>query len=117
MERKTFLAAAAGLGATVAAASVALGAPIATSTSAPGSTATMAPRPWKRNGTGSNRNIRMIRKHLEHVIDELQHDQHDYAGHRIKALDLLEQARQELLAAEQSDVGDNKTTSGSGTPH
>ena len=68
----------------------------------------MAPRPgthnWHRNDMKSNRNIRMIRKHLEHVIDELQHDQHDYAGHRLKALDLLNQARQELLAAEQSNT-------------
>jgi|SRR5215472_2982398 len=107
MERKTFLATAAGIGATLAAASAALGAPVPApvggATPTPGGT--MAPKTYHRNATGSNRNIREIRKHLEHVIDELQHDQHDYAGHRVKALDLLNQARQELLAAEQSDTG------------
>ncbi len=108
MERKDFLATAAAVGALVATAGATLAAaPVPTTTSAPVPGTTMAPRPgthnWQRNDYKSNHNIRAIRKHLEHVIDELQHDQHDYAGHRARALDLLEQARQELLAAEQSD--------------
>lgn len=106
MERKTFLATAAGIGASIAAASAALSAPVPAPVGAtPTPAGTMKPRSMRRNGAMSNRNIREIRKHLEHVIDELQHDQHDYAGHRVKALDLLNQARQELLLAEQSDTG------------
>lgn len=105
MERKTFLAAAAGLGATIAAVSAAVGAPSVTPSATPTAGATMRPHQWRRNGSSSNHNIHEIRKHLERVIDELQHDQHDYAGHRVKALDLLNQARQELLLAEQSDTG------------
>jgi hypothetical protein len=100
MERKRFLATAVGVGAALAAASAALAAPTTTNTMAP----TTAPHHWMRGETRSNRNIRQVRRHLEHVIDELQHDQHDYAGHRVKALDLLNQARQELLLAEQSTV-------------
>jgi|SRR5215472_4478235 len=106
MERKTFLATAAGIGASIAAASAALSAPVPAPVGAtPTPAGTMRPKTFHRNAMGSNRNIREIRKHLEHVIDELQHDQHDYAGHRVKALDLLNQARQELLLAEQSDTG------------
>lgn len=104
MERKRFLATAAGVGAALAAASAALAAPVP----APVPGTTMAPnRKWQRGEFRSNRNIRMIRKHLEHVIDELQHDQHDYGGHRVRALDLLNQARQELLLAEQSATDKN----------
>ena len=103
MERKTFLATAAGLGASIAAASAAFSAPVPVG-STPTPAATMHANRM-RNGAASNHNIHEIRKHLERVIDELQHDQHDYAGHRIKALDLLNQARQELLLAEQSDKG------------
>jgi len=110
MERKRFLGAAAGAGALLAMAGAALAAP----TSSAGGSAGVpggAPSPqpsgspkhnWRRNDSKSNKNIREIRKHLEKVIDELQHDQHDYAGHRARALDLLNQARQELLSAEQS---------------
>lgn len=105
MERKAFIASAMGLGAAIAAATAAVGAPVATPSSAPTAVASMRPRNMQRNGAQSNHNIHEIRKHLERVIDELQHDQHDYAGHRVKALDLLNQARQELLLAEQSDTG------------
>lgn len=104
MERKAFLATAAGLAASIAAVTAAFGAPVPVG-STPTPSASTQPKTWHRNGTMSNRNIHQIRKHLEHVIDELQHDQHDYAGHRVKALDLLNQARQELLLAEQSDTG------------
>ena len=103
MERKAFIAAAAGAGGLLATAAAALAAP---TSAAP--VQTMAPnpnastKPWERGEYKSNRNIHMVRRHLEHVIDELQHDQHDYGGHRVKALDLLQQARQELLLAEQS---------------
>ena len=107
MERKHFLATAAAVGGLLATAGAALAAPVPTSSSAPGTGGSPGPHTWHRNDMKSNRNIRQIRKHLEHVIDELQHDQHDYAGHRQKALDLLNQARNELLLAEQSDKATN----------
>ena len=100
MERKNFLATAAGIGAALAAASTALGA--ALPTPMPGST---LPPHARRNARASDANIRRVRRRLERVIDELQHDQHDYGGHRQRALDFLNQARQELLLAEQSDTG------------
>jgi len=49
----------------------------------------------------SNRNIHYVRHRLEMVIDNLQRDQHDYGGHRVAALNLLQQAREQLLQAEQ----------------
>lgn len=105
MERRRFLVSVAGVGGLLAAASAALAAPVG---SAGGGVPVGAPSPapspkhWHRNESKSNKNIREIRKHLDKVIDELQHDQHDYAGHRARALDLLQQARQELLLAEQA---------------
>ena len=58
----------------------------------------------RRSGQNrSDRNIAKVRHHLEKVIDELQNDQHDYHGHREAALDLLRQAREQLLDAEQFD--------------
>jgi hypothetical protein len=104
MERRRFLGSVAGVGALLTMASVALAAPVGSTPGgmpSPGPTASPKHN-WRRNDSKSNKNIREIRKHLDKVIDELQHDQHDYAGHREKALDLLNRARQELLAAEQS---------------
>jgi hypothetical protein len=106
MERKAFISAAAGLSGILAATSAALAVP---SGAAP--IQTMAPnpngttRPYQRNEQHSNENIRRVRRHLEKVIDELQHDNHDYGGHRVQALQLLEQARQQLLDAEQAGAG------------
>jgi hypothetical protein len=98
MERKGFLTAALGVATTMAA--TALAAAAAPPVVPP---PTMAPRPRASGMQGeywSNRNVSRTRIKLEHVIDELNRDQHDYGGHRAKALDLLRQARQELLAAE-----------------
>src|SRR5258708_8512118 len=101
MERRRFLGTVAGVGGLLAAASAALAAPSGSSgvpVGAPSPAPTGSPKHiWRRNESKSNKNIRQIRKHLDKVIDELQHDQHDYAGHRARALDLLQQARQELL--------------------
>jgi hypothetical protein len=103
MERKAFLSTAAGIGGILAAASAALAAPDAAAVPI----ATMVPRPgatpWRRNGQWSNQNIHNIRIRLETVIDQLSHDQHDYDGHRARALQLCQQARQELLLAEHAD--------------
>jgi len=102
MERKQFLGTVAGVGAVLAAATAAV-AGVPSGVPSPVPTGSMPPKHGFRRDQGkSNANIRMIRKHLDRVIDELQHDQHDYSGHRAKALDLLNQARQELLQAEQS---------------
>jgi Spy/CpxP family protein refolding chaperone len=106
MERRGFLSAAVG----VATALVATG--LAAAAAPPAiPPPTMAPRPYPspsgnpnwRNQQHSDRNISRTRKRLERVIDELQQDQRDYDGHREKALDLLQRARTELLAAEQYD--------------
>ena len=56
---------------------------------------------WQRNEYGSNRNLRRIHRRLEQIIDELSHDQHDYGGHRVQTIDLLQQARAQLIQAEQ----------------
>lgn len=108
MERKGFLTAAMGVATALAATGLAAAAAAPPVVVPP---PTMAPRPgpgpsrhWERGSKGSDRNIARVRHHLEKVIDELQHDQHDYHGHRETALDLLHQARQQLLAAEQYDA-------------
>lgn len=49
----------------------------------------------------SNYNIHNVRIRLENVIDTLQRDRHDYGGQRVQAIQLLQQARQHLLEAEQ----------------
>ena len=56
---------------------------------------------WMRGENRSNTNIRRDRMRLERIIDMLQHDRRDYGGQREQALDLLQQARQHLLMAEQ----------------
>jgi len=56
---------------------------------------------YQRGEYGSNRNLRRIHRRLEQIIDELQHDQHDYGGHRVQTIDLLQQARAQLIQAEQ----------------
>jgi len=86
MDRKNFLGAAAGAATAVAAAASALG-------------ASPTPNPmWTRGEHRSDTNLQRVRRHLERVIDELQHDQHDYCGHRERAIDLLQQARAEINA-------------------
>lgn len=53
------------------------------------------------NQQHSNHNIAYVRRRLEEAIDHLQNDQHDYGGHRVQALQLLQQARQQLMQAQQ----------------
>ncbi len=107
MERKNFLSAALG----AAAAVIGAGA-IANAGTQPVVGAVTSPVPlpssnqpgWRRGQGASGHNIHMIRRHLDRVIDELQHDQNDYGGHRAKAITFLQQARVELLDAEQYDT-------------
>ncbi|MBC5816612.1 MAG: hypothetical protein GIW97_08735 [Candidatus Eremiobacteraeota bacterium] len=57
----------------------------------------------RRGERGSNKNIHQVRARLERLIDELQRDRRDYGGHREQALDLMNQARNQLLQAEAYD--------------
>ena len=91
MTRKDFLATAAGLAATLAASKVALA-------------QTPTPQPPSRGEVGSARNLRYVRRKLEALIDQLQHDQRDYGGYRIRAIAALQQARADLDQALQWDA-------------
>jgi hypothetical protein len=68
----------------------------------------MTPPPYNMGGLrterGSRLNIRHVRQRLETLIDELQRDQRDYGGHRIDAINLMQQARAQLIQAEQWDA-------------
>ncbi|WP_317994797.1 hypothetical protein [Vulcanimicrobium alpinum] len=56
------------------------------------------------NDRGSDRNLRNVRRRLERIIDQLQRDQRDYGGHRVRAIQDLQQARLEIDAALQADA-------------
>lgn len=58
-----------------------------------------------RNDRGSDRNLRAEIRRLERVIDMLQRDRHDYGGHRVQAIQLLQQARAQLTQGLQYDRG------------
>ena len=74
-----------------------LGAGAALTSTAHAQTAT----PAMRNEYWSNSNVHHARVRLEGIIDNLKRDQRDYGGQREQAIDLLQQARQHLLLAEQ----------------
>lgn len=50
----------------------------------------------------SNESVARVRRWVEKMIDQLQRDQRDYDGHRVAAIRDMQQARQDLLAAEQA---------------
>ena len=54
---------------------------------------------------GSDQNLRVERRRLEGIIDQLQRDRHDYGGHRVRAIADLQQARAELDTALDYDQG------------
>lgn len=56
-----------------------------------------------RGERGSARNLWAVRRQLERSIDQLQRDRHDYGGHRVQAIELMQQARNQIVAAEQYD--------------
>lgn len=87
--RKNFLATAAGVAATLAASKVAL----AATTTTP-----------SRGEIGSARNIKHVRAALEQLIDQLQRDQHDFGGYRVRAIAAMQQARADLDQALQWDA-------------
>jgi hypothetical protein len=77
----------------------------ATTQTAPAAAQTIAaPNPALRGERGSARNIYRVRIRLERLIDQLQNDQHDFGGHRVQAIQFMQQARQQLLLAEQWDL-------------
>jgi len=92
MRRKEFLAAAAGVATTLAASKVVLA---QTYPSSP---------PPVRGEVGSARNIKYVRQRLEALIDQLQNDQHDFGGYRVRAIAALQQARADLDQALQWDA-------------
>ncbi len=96
MTRKGFLATAAGLAAALATARAALA-----QTPSP---SPAQPYPPQRNEIGSARNIRQVRFMLERTIDQLQRDQRDYGGWRVKAIEAIRQAHYDLDQALQWDA-------------
>ena len=52
----------------------------------------------------SDQNLWHVHRRLEGVIQNLQHDQRDYGGHRTSAVNDLNNARAEIVAAEQFAV-------------
>jgi len=87
MTRKKFLAGAAGMAATVAAAGAAF-----------------AQTPPVRGEVGSARSMLHVRMALEGLIDQLQRDQRDYDGYRVRAIAELQRARANIVAALQWDA-------------
>jgi hypothetical protein len=87
MTRKKFLAGAAGVAATLVAARAAL-----------------AQTPPTRGEIGGARNIAEVRRALERLIDQLQHDPSDYGGYRVRAIAAMQRARADLSAALQWDA-------------
>ena len=57
-----------------------------------------------RGERGSARNLLSVRRHLERLIDQMQRDQHDYNGLRVKAIQDLQNARQDIIQAIQYDA-------------
>lgn len=93
MTRKDFLATAAAIAATLTASKVALA-----------QTQTPPTHPPSRGEVGSARNLQHVRRRLEELIDQLQHDQHDFGGYRVKAIAAMQQARANLDQALQWDA-------------
>ncbi|HEV3153800.1 MAG TPA: hypothetical protein VGZ02_08360 [Candidatus Baltobacteraceae bacterium] len=56
--------------------------------------------------SGSDRNMRYARWFIERGIDQLQNDQHDYSGHRVDAMNDMQQARQDILQGLHADESD-----------
>ena len=52
-----------------------------------------------RNERASARNLMHVRRRLEAMIDQLQRDQHDYNGYRLKAIADMQAARNDIQQA------------------
>lgn len=62
------------------------------------------------NSTNSDQNLRYTRAYLGHAIDMLSRDQTDYGGHRVQAIDDLQNARTDLTAALKFDQNPDDAT-------
>ncbi len=91
--RKDFLATAAGMAAALAASTGALAASSTSTTQTP-----------SRGELGSAWNVKRVRAQLERLIDQLQQDQHDFGGYRVRAIAAMQQARADLDQALQWDA-------------
>ncbi len=68
-------------------------------------TAAPTTAPYQLRGErGSARNLLRVRRHLEAMIDQLQRDQHDYGGYRVKAIADLQASRADIQAAVNWDA-------------
>jgi hypothetical protein len=56
---------------------------------------------YERGQYGSNRNMWNVDSQIRNAIGQLQHDDRDYGGHRAQAIDDLQAARNQIVAAEQ----------------
>ena len=83
MTRKEFLVAAAGTAAAFAATTAAFG--------------------QTHGESGSAKNLE-VRGTLEHLIDQLQHDHHDFGGWRVKAIEHMQAARTDIVQALEWDA-------------
>jgi hypothetical protein len=54
-----------------------------------------------RDRRESNENLRDVQRRVDALIDELSRDAHDYGGHRVNAINALQRARNEIIAAER----------------
>ncbi len=61
-------------------------------------------RPALNGERKSAHSIRSVERRLTRMIAALQRDQRDYGGHRVNAINLLQQADQQLQAALQVDA-------------
>jgi len=57
-----------------------------------------------RGQCASDVNLNQVRRDVERVIDQLQRDDTDYGGHRVDAIALLLQGRQQLVEAIEWDA-------------
>lgn len=93
MTRKGFFAAAAAMAATLAASQGVLA-----------QTPAQPTPPRTRPEVASGRNIQRVRQMLGGLIGQLEHDQRDYGGWRVRAIASMRQAREDLDKALQWDA-------------
>jgi hypothetical protein len=62
-----------------------------------------SPQYWLRGERGSAKNLVQVDRRLEGMIDQLQHDQRDYGGYRVRAIAALQQARADIEEAIEYD--------------
>jgi len=58
---------------------------------------------WERGPGASDQNLRYSRAYVEKAVDMLSHDQEDYGGHRVAAMNDVNAARADLTAALRYD--------------